>query len=161
MAQPQKAHAWSLSTLLCAVTSVVCMGSMGAMGIAASVGAAATSSMAGMEGIGTTPPPTHAAFTTQLLQSIGLGALTQIPDSVLRPIFVALLVVGIVGSYLTYHVHKHIGPLLLTMLASALLYIGIYVSASDLLYYVSLVLLLIGSGWNIRVRPAPKSTAVA
>lgn len=151
MAQPQMARAWSLSTLLSALTSLVCMGSMGAMAVAASAGAAATGSMAGMRNMGTTP--SHVAFTTQLLQSIGLGALTQIPDTILRPIFVILLAVGIVGSYMSYRIHRRVWPLLLVVLASVLLYIGIYAVPSDPLYYLSLVLLILGSIWNARAQP--------
>lgn len=155
MKKSRKVQVWSLSTLLSVVTSVICMGSMGAMGIAASAGAAATGRMAGMDGMGTAP--SHIAITTQFLQSIGLGILTQIPDTILRPVFVLLLAVGIIGSYIAYRNHHHIGPLLVVVGASVLLYIGIYVSPSDGLYYFSLALLLIGSIWNILVRP----TAIA
>ena len=48
MEKSRKVKVWSLSTLLSAVTSVICMGSMGAMGIVASAGAAATGSMDGL-----------------------------------------------------------------------------------------------------------------
>lgn len=149
METTRTARVWSLSTLLSAVTSIVCMGSMGAMGIAASAGAAATGSMAGMDGMGVTPTPSHVAITTQFLQSIGLGSLTQIPDTILRPVFIVLLAIGVVGSYVAYRNHRHIGPLLTVVSASILLYIGIYILPSDGLYYFSLALLLLGSVWNI------------
>ncbi len=72
----------------------------------------------------------------------------------LRSVFVILLAVGIVGSYLTYRVHRRIWPLLLLVLASVLLYISIYVVPSDPLYYASLVLLVIGTIWNVRTHPS-------
>ncbi len=82
-----------------------------------------------------------------------LGALTQVPDMVLRPIFILLLIAGIAGSYLAYRVHRKVGPLLVTVLASILLYVSIYVTASDPLYYLSLALLFAGAIWNLLIRP--------
>ncbi len=148
----QKTRPWSLSTLLGAATSVVCMGSMGAMGAAAgaagvSGAAAGAGGMAGMAGAVATTPG-HMPFVTQLLQSVGLSALTQIPDAVLRPIFILLLILGVVGAYLAYRAHRQPGPLLLTAVASVLLYVSIYVRATDPLYYLSLMLLLVGSVWS-------------
>jgi len=138
-------RAWSLSPLLAGATSVVCMGSMGAVA-AASAGAAA-SGMAGM-GAAATGAVGHGAFTTALLQQVGLGALTSIPDAVLRPLFVVLLALGIGGTYLAYRTHRQRGPLLLTSGASILLYIGIYIVVADPLYYLGLGLLLAGIIWN-------------
>lgn len=156
MQQPRRGQAWSLSTVLSALTSLVCMGSMGAMGAAASVGAAATSSMAGMSTMAT-PAPSHIALTTQLFQSIGLGGLTQIPDDMLRPLFIILLIVGIIGSYLSYRVHGRKLPFLLTLLASVSLYLSIYLNPSDLLYYLSLIILILAAFWNARVHPQRSS----
>ncbi len=138
-------RAGSLSPLLAGATSVVCMGSMGAMA-AASAGAA-VGGMAGM-GAAATGTVRHVAFTTALLQQVGLGALTSIPDAVLRPIFVVLLALGIGGAYLAYRLHRQGGPLLLTIGASILLYIGIYIVVADPLYYLGLLLLLAGTIWN-------------
>ncbi len=149
MQEGKKTKVLSSGTLLSALTSVVCMGSMGAMGLATT----ATAGMAGMSGA------THVAFVTQLLQNAGLGVLTQIPDAVLRPLFIALLILGIAGAYLAYRMHRQIGPLILTVLASLMLYTGIYIVLSDPLYYLGLAMLLIGTVWNFlshrpnRMRP--------
>lgn len=140
MQKGNKTKVLSSGTLLSALTSVVCMGSMGAMGLAAT--ATATAGMAGMGGAA------HVAFVTQLLRNAGLGALTQIPDAVLRPLFIALLILGIAGAYLAYRAHRQIGPLILILLASLILYAGIYIVLSDPLYYLGLAMLLIGTVWN-------------
>src|SRR5262249_11743379 len=137
--------------MLGAITSLVCMGSMGAMSIAASAGSAATSGMAGMGTMGSTPP-SHVAFMTSLFQSLGLSALTQIPDAVLRPVLIILLGVGIIGAYVRYRAHGKVWPFLLVVVATILLYTSIYVFPGDALYFFSLVLLLLGSLWNARVR---------
>ncbi len=106
----------------------------------------------------------HVAFITQLLQNVGLGVLTQIPDTVLRPLFIALLVLGIIGAYLAYRTHRQIGPLILTVLASVMLYVGIYIVISDPLYYLGLAMLLVGTVWNFlshhSIRTLPNTIAV-
>ncbi len=149
MQKGNKTKVLSSGTLLSALTSVVCMGSMGAMGLAATATATATAT-AGMAGMGGAAAggATHVAFVTQLLRSAGLEALTQIPDAVLRPLFIALLILGIAGAYLAYRAHRQIGPLILILLASLILYAGIYIVLSDPLYYLGLAMLLIGTVWN-------------
>ncbi len=146
MRSDKKKQALSSSAFLGALTSVACMGSMGAMGVAAT----ATAGMAGMSGA--TVGATRVAPITALLQNAGLGALTQIPDAVLRPIFILLLLIGIVGAYFAYRAHGQIGPFLVTVLASALLYSSIYVAPSDPFYYVSFALLIAGALWSMLVR---------
>jgi len=158
MEKPRKIQVWSLSTLLSAAMSLICMGSMGAMGIAASAGAAVAGSMAGMNGAVVTSGPSHVALTTQFLQRIGMDALTHIPDTTLRPIFIVLLLVGVLGSYIAYRNHRSFAPMLIVVGASILLYTGIYVIPSDALYYLSLMLLLLGSAWNVLARSAPTPT---
>ncbi len=119
---------------------------MGAMSVAG-----ASAGMVGM-GVAGATGATRVALVTQFLQNIGLGALTQIPDPALWPVFILLLLVGIVGTYFAYRVHKQVGPLLLVALASSLLYTGIYITPSDPLYYLGLVVLLTSTVWNLVAR---------
>ncbi|PZR98436.1 MAG: hypothetical protein DLM69_08645 [Candidatus Chloroheliales bacterium] len=154
MRDKQTGRNWSLGAILGAATSVVCMGSMGAMGVVAGASAAATAAT-GVAGMGAMAAgaPGQPSFTKQLLQAVGLGVLTQIPDAVLRPLLFVLLLAGIGGAYLAYRFHHHLAPLLLTIVASVLLYVGIYVISSDQLYYVGLSLLLAGGIWGVLARP--------
>lgn len=135
---------------------MVCMGSMGAAAVAA--GAAGATSVAGMAGMGSmatmadsTAPPAAATapFLTSLLQQIGLGFLNQVPDSVLRPVFIVLLLLSISTAYLSFRSHGRPQALLLTALSGALLYSGIYLWMSELLYSVGLVGMLGAAVWGL------------
>ncbi len=70
--------------------SVVCMASMGAMVAASTAGA--TAGMAGMGAAATSTP--HVPAVTRALRAVGLGALTHVPNAVLQPLLIVLLVVA-------------------------------------------------------------------
>lgn len=111
------------------ITSVACMGSV------------ATVSMVGMSsGLST---------LGVFLQAVGLGFLTTIPDSILRPILIFVIAINIIGAYLSYRKQRYLVPFSLTIIGAILLYPSIYIFPFELLYYFSLILLLIATVWNI------------
>lgn len=147
---------FSVCNLCTAGTSVVCMGAMGAAaGAAGAVAATGVAGMAGMGGMGEMAD-TEAAqaavampFPTLLLEHVGLGFLNQVPDPVLRPIFVTLLLVSIGTAYLSFRTHKSPQALLLTALSGGLLYGSIYIWMSEPLYYASFTGMLGAALWGL------------
>lgn len=127
-----------------ATTSVVCMGSMGAAVAAAGAsGAAGAAGMAGMSAASGAP------FITVLLGAVGLDALNHVPDPVLRPIFVALLLVSAASAYLAYRTSGRVGPFALTVASGLTLYGGIYLWMSEPLYYLGFAGILAAAAWAI------------
>lgn len=145
-----------------AATSVVCMGSMGAaLAAAGAGGAAGMAGMAGMASGGPTP------LATQLLAAIGLGALNQIPDAILRPVFIALLLVTAYSAYRAYCASAWLGAYALgayalTLASGLALYGAIYLWMSDALYYLAFGGMLVASASSlIATRARPSSSRVA
>ena len=77
--------------VVAAGTSVVCMASMGAMVAATTAGA--TAGMAGMGAAAASTP--HVPAITRALRAVGLGALTHVPNAVLQPLLIILLLIAI------------------------------------------------------------------
>jgi len=119
-----------LGNLFSAITSVVCMGSVSSV------------AMVGMT-VG------QLSSVGIFLQSIGLGFLTIIPDSILRPILIFVLTITVIGSYLSYRKQRKFIPFLLTLIGSVLIYPSIYILFLESLYYFSLVLLLVAIVLNL------------
>ena len=115
--------------------SVACMGSMGAaMAATGASGVAGGAGMAAMAGSAGASAP----LVSRFLSSIGLGALNHVPDAVLRPIFIALLVLSVGSAMLAYRSSRAVLPLALTVASAATLYVAIYVLMSEPLYYAGL-----------------------
>ena len=77
--------------VVAAGASVVCMASMGAM-----VAATTTSATAGMAAMGAAAASTpHVPAITRALRAVGLGALTHVPNAVLQPLLIILLLIAI------------------------------------------------------------------
>lgn len=126
-------------------TSVVCMGSMGAaLAAAGASGAAGAAGMASMSSASGGAP-----LITLLLSAAGLDFLNHVPDPLLRPIFVALLLLSAASAYLAYRTSGRSGPFALTVASGLALYSGIYVWMSEPLYYLGFAGMLAAAAWVI------------
>lgn len=128
-------------------TSIVCMGSMGAM--------AAGSTAAGMSGMGAAATSTaHGTpVLTRSLDALGLGALTQIPNTVLQPLLIVLLAITIASALwraLGARTTSAIVLATLTILSGIGLYISIYAFASTTGYWIALTVLVLASLLSLR-----------
>lgn len=127
--------------LCSACTSLVCMAQMGAM--AAAGGAA----MGAMSGASTGSLP----LLTLAFQLGGLGFLLLLPQLFYQVLLIIVLAITLVLSYFSYKGHRNMGPFLLTVFGSLLLYSSIYSLASELLYWLAFVLMLFGAVWSYKV----------
>jgi len=146
--------------VVAAGTSVVCMASMGAM--VAATTASATAGMAGMGAAAVSTP--HVPAITRALRAVGLGALTHVPNAVLQPLLIILLLIAI-GAALWRARGARTTPALtlaLVIVAAATgLYASIYVTASATGYWLALVVLLLASvlsAWVGRRRGRSRTT---
>lgn len=120
----------SILNIITVITSAVCMGSV---------------TTVGMVGMVTGQVSTVGV----VLQAIGLGFLTTIPDYILRPILIFVIAINLVGAYLSFRVQRYFPPFLLTLIGVVLLYPSIYIFSFETLYYFSLGVLLIATAWNV------------
>ena len=130
--------------VVAAGTSVVCMASMGAT-VAASV-AGATAGMAGMGAAAATT--THVPAVTHALRAVGLGALTHVPNAVLQPLLIILLLIASGAALWRARVARTTPALTLALViiaAATGLYASIYVTVSETGYWLALVVLLLAS----------------
>lgn len=125
------AHAGSV------ITSIVCMGQMGA-----ALGASGAGSVMAMGS------SSSSLIIASLLQAIGLGFLTQIPDAILRPFLIFALLITIFVAYFSYKRRGNKAALSLTILSSIAVYFSIYIFASELLYFVSFIFLGIAAFYH-------------
>jgi len=146
--------------VVAAGTSVVCMASMGAM--VAATTASATAGMAGMGGAAASTP--HVPAITRALRAVGLGALTHVPNAVLQPLLIILLLIAI-GAALWRARSARTTPALtlaLVIVAAAVgLYASIYVTVSETGYWLALVVLILASilsAWVGRRRGRSRTT---
>jgi hypothetical protein len=127
--------------VVAAGTSVVCMASMGAMAAASAAG-----TMAGMGAVATATP--HVPTVTRALQAVGLGALTHVPNAVLQPLLIVLLL-GAIGTALWRARSARTTPALalalLVVAAAAGLYASIYLTVSETGYWIALAVLILAS----------------
>ncbi len=140
--------------------SVVCMASMGAMVAASTAGA--TAGMAGMGAAATSTP--HVPAIARALRAMGLGVLTHVPNAVMQPLLIALLLVAIGAALWRARSARTAAALSLALLvvaAAVVLYASIYVAASETGYWIALVVLILASvlsAWpgrrRGRLRPA-------
>lgn len=117
----------AIMTTTITATSAVAIGSMGAMAISSNL-------------------------SLTLLNSIGLEFLTKINLRTLEIFLVILLLIGIASMYLSYVYHKKPFPLILFVISSILIYVGIFVVMSNLVYYLSLVGLIAATVINFKVK---------
>ncbi len=130
--------------VVAAGASVVCMASMGAMVAASAVGA--TAGMAGMGAVAASTP--HAPAVTHALQAVGLGSLTHVPNAVLQPLLIVLLLVASGVALWRARVARTTLALTLALVivaAAVGLYASIYVTVSETGYWLALVVLLLAS----------------
>jgi len=130
--------------VVAAGASVVCMASMGAMVAASAVGA--TAGMAGMGAVAASTP--HVPAVTHALRAVGLGALTHVPNAVLQPLLIVLLLVASEAALWRARVARTTRALTLALVivtAAVGLYASIYVTVSDAGYGLALVVLLLAS----------------
>ncbi len=124
--------------------SVVCMASMGAM-VAAST-ASVTAGMAGMGATAASSP--HIPAVTRALRAVGLGALTHLPNAVLQPLLIVLLLVATGAALWRARSARTTVVLALALLivaAAVGLYASIYVTVSETGYWIALAVLLLAS----------------
>lgn len=143
-------------------TSVVCMGSMGAAIAVGAVGATSVAGMGGMAAMADTtalPAAATAPFLTRLLEQAGLGLLNQVPDSVLRPVFIVLLLVSLGTAYGSFRSHRRPHALLLTAFSGAVLYASIYIWMNELLYSVGFAGMLGAAVWGLVLAKGVDETA--
>ncbi len=124
--------------------SVVCMASMGAMVATSTAGA--TAGMAGMGAAAATT--THVPAVTHMLRAVGLGELTHIPNAVLQPLLLVLLLVALGAALWRARVARTMPALALALLiiaTAAVLYASIYITISETGYWIALVVLILAS----------------
>ncbi len=130
--------------------SVVCMASMGAMV------AASTAGMAGMGAAAASTP--HVPAITRALRAVGLGPLTHVPNAVLHPLLIVLLLVAIGAALWRARVAQTTRALTLALVivaAAVGLYAFIYITVSETGYWFALVVLILASvlsAWSERRR---------
>lgn len=138
--------------------SVVCMSSMAAA--LAATGAAAGAGAAGMGGMGSMGGETASGGTLAvfpaLLDALGLGFLSRIPNEILQPVLVAMLALSVVAAYLAYRGHRRPQALVLTGVSGSAMYASIYVVMSEPLYALSLAGLVGSSLWGIALAREPR-----
>jgi hypothetical protein len=146
-----------IGSLVAGGASVVCMASMGAMAAAST--ASATVGMAGMGAA--TATTAHVHPVTRALQAVGLGGLTHLPNAVMQPLLIVLLLIAI-GTALWRAGAARSGAAtvlaLVTVVAAVGLYASIYLALSDTGYWMALVGLFqasVLSAWSGRRGGAP------
>jgi len=136
------------------------MASMGAMVAATTAGA--TAGMAGMGAVAASTP--HVPAITHALQAVGLGALTHVPNAVLQPLLIVLLLVASGAALWRARVARTTRALTLALVivaAAVGLYASIYVTVSETGYGLTLVVLLLASvlsTWSGRRRGQLQTT---
>ena len=147
-----------------AFISVVCMSSMAAAlaaaGAAAGAGATSMAGMGSMSGMGATPTGSAALpLLPSVLERIGLGFFTQLPNEILQPLLVVFLLASFATAYLAYRGHGRPAALILTALSGVVMYLSVYVWMSDVLYVVSLVGLVAAGFWGLYLTRRPARVA--
>jgi len=134
--------------------SVVCMASMGVMVATSTAGATA-----GMAGMGAAAASTtHVPAITHALRAMGLGGLTHVPNAVLQPLLIVLLLIAIGTALWRARVARTTGALTLALVivaAAAGLYASIYIRVSEGGYWLALAVLILASvlsAWSGRRR---------
>ncbi len=130
--------------VVAAGASVVCMASMGAMVAASAAGA--TAGMAGMGAAAASTP--HVPAITRALRAVGLGGLTHVPNTVLQPLLIVLLLIASGAALWRARVARTTPALTLALVivaAAVGLYASIYITVSETGYGIALAVLLLAS----------------
>ena len=91
-----------------------------------------------------------------LLSLLGVGV--DISEATLVKLITALLILALLGMSYSYRLHRHPGPLLLSVVAAALLFwvfYGIYLKSLELTGFACLI---VASVWDFRVKKKICST---
>lgn len=108
-------------------------------------GAAGAAGMARMGSVAGTARFSVLLLLPQLLDRLGLRILNRLPNAILQPFLIVLLLVSVSAAYVAYRGHGLPQALVLTVASALAMYVSIYVWMSDLLYLLSL-LGLFGAG---------------
>lgn len=124
-------------------TSIVCMAQMG-------TASAAAGTMAGMSAVSTSTA-VSAPFITVAFQAIGLGFLFAVPQIFYQVLLILILAVTAVSSYFSYRLHRRVGPFVLAVASSLVIYSSIYLLASEPLYWTGFALMTTSAIWSYLV----------
>jgi hypothetical protein len=133
---------------------------LGAAGAAAGAGTTSMAAMGSMSGIGAASTSSAALpLLPTVLERMGLGLFNQLPNEVLQPLLVVLLLASLATAYLAYRGHARPSALILTAVSGVVMYLSIYAWMSDALYVVSLVGLVAGGLWGLYLTRRPSRVA--
>ena len=102
--------------------------------------------------------------SSRALRAVGLGALTHVPNTVLQPLLIVLLLIASGAALWRARVAQTTPALTLALVivvAAAGLYASIYVTVSEAGYWLALVVLLLASvlsAWVGRRRSRSRTT---
>ncbi len=138
--------------------SIVCMSSMAAA--LAAAGAAAGAGATGMGAMGGGAAASGAVSALPgLMDGLGLGVLSRLPNEVLQPLLVVLLTLSVGSAYLAYRGHGRPQALILAAGGAVAMYAGIYVWMSDALFLAGLIGMLTASASGIVIARRPRPVA--
>jgi hypothetical protein len=106
-------------SVVTAAVSIVCMGSMtlATVGAGATAGAGASSvaAMGSMQGMASSSAaPDAVPLLPSLIDRFGLGFLNHVPNEILQPLLIALVLLGVGLAYLNFRAHRRPQALVLT-----------------------------------------------
>lgn len=81
-----------------------------------------------------------------------VGVSVKLDESFMVKLVTALLILALVGMGNSFRLHRHAGPLLLSLAAAAVLLLVFYAKYSRPLELTGFALLVIASVWDFRVR---------
>ncbi len=114
--------------------------------------------MAGMEGMAANTQSSSLLFLPRRFDRLGLGVLNRLPNAILHPLLIVLLMVSMGAAFVAYRGHRRPPTLTLAVASTLALYVSIYVLMSDLLYLLSLLGQLGAGIWTVYlVSRAPAS----
>lgn len=81
-----------------------------------------------------------------------VGVSVELDESFMVKLITALLILALLGMGNSFRLHRHAGPLLLSLAAAAVLFVVFYGKYSKPLELTGFALLVIASVWDFRVR---------
>jgi hypothetical protein len=117
--------------------------------MSAMTAASTASAMTGMAGMGATAASApHVPTATRVLRAVGLGGLAHVPNAVLQPLLIVLLLVTIGAALWRVRVGRSTLAAVLALLivaAAVGLYASIYIAVSETGYWIALTILVLAS----------------
>lgn len=95
--------------------------------------------MAGMGSMAANAQSSGLLFLPRLFDRLGLGALSRLPNTILQPLLIGLLMVSMGAALVAYQGHRRPYTLTFAVTSALAMYISIYVWMSDLLYLSSML----------------------